>query len=57
MIYAKTELIEFPRNCFECPYGRKGKCCITNKAMTRTKRNRFCPLVADWIVTMKMICE
>lgn len=39
-----------------CTYERKWKqpslfhCALTNKAMTSTKRNRFCPLVYDWLV-------
>lgn len=47
--------VETPKNCFECPFGfidyrKRGVrksfvCCITLKAMTSTKRNRFCPIV------------
>lgn len=25
-------------------------CALTMKAMTSTKRNRFCPLIQDWLI-------
>lgn len=51
--------MEMPKNCYECPFGlleytsqyysktirNKFACCITHKAKTSTRRNRFCPLV------------
>lgn len=51
--------MEMPKNCFECPFGlfhfkalsmfkcAEGdfSCVITHKALTSTKRNRFCPLI------------
>jgi len=52
--------IDMPKNCYACPFGMeyystlwmaKGSkfrkdysCVITHKALTSTKRNRFCPL-------------
>ena len=52
--------MEMPKNCFECPFGMRNyialrrvesklvsndwACVITHKAVTSTKRNRFCPL-------------
>lgn len=52
--------MEMPKNCYECPfamhsyatlYGKGTKriqgnysCVLTHKAITTTKRNRFCPL-------------
>lgn len=69
MIYARTELEDMPKNCFECKYGMKvdkywspkemkwvksnnvgWNCVLTMKAMTSTKRNRYCPLVQDWLI-------
>ena len=52
---------KLPQNCFECIFGaanytrlqfasgerRTYACYITGKAMTSTKRNRYCPLIDD----------
>lgn len=59
--------MEMPRTCYECPFAmehystlwryknekfRKDySCVITHKAITSTKRNRFCPLEGKEKVT------
>lgn len=56
----KVIVDELPRNCYMCPFGIHGnrvyipataelkrywyQCFLTQKKMTSTKRNRFCPL-------------
>ena len=54
--------MEMPKNCYDCPLAMrryetlfvKGKrmqrdfaCVFTHRAITSTKRNRFCPLMCD----------
>lgn len=41
--FARYDKLPSKRGCTELSHTYK--CCITDKALTATKRNRFCPLV------------
>lgn len=49
--------VKTPKTCYECPFGlveyikhgerNRFACCITDKDMTSTRRNKYCPIVDD----------
>lgn len=49
--------VKLPKTCYDCPFGLREyikdgerhwfECCITDKDMTSTKRNIYCPIVDD----------
>lgn len=59
MIVVKTQMEEMPKNCYQCPFAMleykklsKGRfktvsfgCAATDKTITSTRRNKFCPLI------------
>lgn len=54
MIYARTELEEMPRSCFECPYGRKGSQYWDTKEMKWKKPSYFhCALINKTMTSTK----